>query len=485
MKLKRLAALFLTLALALSMLSGCNNSGSNETKQPNSDPSPTQQAGETDPTNGPDAAPDTITALLPPISNQYLDRVDEIAAAFHDLYPNLTLEIESASWDDRIEKLDTQVNAGSPPDIAFLGVEYISKYVDMGVAVDITNYATPDMLADYDETPLEYMKQGGGLYGFPAYMEIHGIGGNREYMEAAGIDWKSIQTKGWTFEEFEQAVKNGVGVQGANSTSEYGFVFATAGTTTKNFIEIFAKNAGMPSEFNADQKYTYTSKNFLDVLNAAATLMEDGSYMNATAGERWNMFLLGQTMFTGKGLATFENSAKTNNKKIETNSEPVEGSVPVDYIVMPVPTMNGADPAYYAVVDGYMVFRGKETPTDEHMQNVVKAAYFLASGTQAAQTNAELFAINICDTARAAESSFPLERDANNLACVEYLTANAAKPSNNVPADLQAKATKLMDEVIVPKFQALLAKELSPQDMYDAVYEAAVDAFGEDGIVKD
>lgn len=85
MKLKRLAALFLTLALALSMLSGCNNSGSNETKQPNSDPSPTQQAGETDPTNGPDAAPDTITALLPPISNQYLDRVDEIAAAFHDL----------------------------------------------------------------------------------------------------------------------------------------------------------------------------------------------------------------------------------------------------------------------------------------------------------------------------------------------------------------------------------------------------------------
>lgn len=484
MKMKRLAALFLVLALALSMLSGCTSEQPKDTEQPSSPAS--QPAEGSDPTNEPEAAPDTITALLPPISNQYLDRVDEIAAAFHDLYPNLTLEIESASWDDRIEKLDTQVNAGSPPDIAFLGVEYISKYVDMGVAVDITNYATSEMLADYDETPLEYMKQGGGLYGFPAYMEIHGIGGNREYMDAAGIDWKSIQTKGWTFEEFAEAVKNGVGVEGANSTSEYGFVFATAGTTTKNFLEIFAKNAGMPSEFNADEKYTYTSKSFLDVLNAAATLMDNGSYMNATAGERWNMFLLGQTMFTGKGLATFENSAKTNNAKIEANDgSAVEGSVPVDYVVMPVPTMNGADPAYYAVVDGYMVFRGKEAPTDEHMQNVVKAAYFLASGAQAAQTNAELFAINICDTARAAETEFPVERDANNLACVEYLTANAAKPSNNVPADLQAKATKLMDEVIVPKFQALLAKEATPQEMYDAIYEAAVDAFGEDGIVKD
>lgn len=483
MKMKRLAALFLTFALVLCVLSGCS---SGEEPSGSQQPSTASSQPEGDPSKEPEAAPDTITALLPPISNQYLDRVDEIEAAFHDLYPNLTLEIEAASWDDRIEKLDTQVNAGTPPDIAFLGVEYISKYVDMGVAVDISSYATPEMIADYDETPLAYMKQGGGLYGFPAYMEIHGIGGNREYMEAAGIDWKSIQTKGWTFEEFEAAVKSGVGIQGANSTSTYGFVFATAGTTTKNFIEIFAKNAGMPNEFTADQKYAYTSKGFLDVLSAAASLMDDGAYMNATAGERWNMFLLGQTMFTGKGLATFENSAKTNNAKIEANDgSAVEGSVPVEYIVMPVPTMNGADPAYYAVVDGYMVFRGKEAPTDEHMQNVVKAAYFLASGAQAAQTNAELFAINICDSGREAASAYPVERDENNLACVEYLTAHAAQPSKDVPADLQAKATKLMDEVIVPKFQALLAKEATPQEMYDAVYEAAVDAFGEDGIVKD
>lgn len=475
---KKFLSLTLALLLALSLFTACaGGASSTPASKPASAP-----ASEAEP----EAKPDTITALLPPISNQFIDRIPEVEAAFHALYPNLTLEIEAASWDDRIEKLDTQVNAGTPPDIAFLGSEFVAKYVDMGVALDITPYVTDEMLADYDKAPVEYMKNGDGLYGLPAYLEIHGIGGNKEYMEAAGIDWKKIQATGWTFDEFEKAVKNGVGVKGENSTSEYGFVFATQGTTTKNFIEIFGKNAGMPSEFNADLKYNYTSKNFLSVLEEVVTLIDDGAYMNATAGERWNMFLTGKTVFTGKGLATFENSAKTNNAKIAAaDGSSVEGSVPVDYVVMPVPTSNGAKPAYYAAVDGYVAFRGKKAPTEEHIQNVVKAINFLSSGENAAQINADLFAVNITESARQAESKYPIERDADNLACVEYLMANAAPANAHVPADKSAAATKIMDEVIIPKFQALLAKEITPQGMYDAVYEAAVDAFGEDGIVKD
>lgn len=475
---KKFASLTLALLMAASLFTACGASASSSKA---SSAASSASAG----SSSTAAATDTIKALLPPISNQFLDRKDKVEAAFHAKYPNLTLEIESASWDDRIEKLDTQVNAGSPPDIAFLGSEYIAKYVDMGVAMDLTKYVTSDMVSDYDKVPLEYMKNGSGLYGFPAYMEIHGIGGNKEYMNAAGIDWKTIQTKGWTFDEFEAAVKKGVGVKGEKSTSKYGFVFATAGTTTKNFIEIFAKNAGMPSEFTKDYKYTYTSKNFLDVLKAASTLIGDGAYMNATAGERWNMFLTGQTMFTGKGLATFENSAKANNAKLKANSGAVQDSVPVDYVVMPVPTLDGATPAYYAVVDGYITFRGKKAPTEEHMKNVALAAYFLASGESAAQTNSELFAVNICKSARDAASKYPIDRDADNLACVNYLMANAAPARPDIPADKQAAATKIMTEVIVPKFQALLAKELSAQDMYNAVHDAAVAAFGENGVVKD
>ncbi|MCU6340340.1 extracellular solute-binding protein, partial [Enterobacter quasiroggenkampii] len=102
------------------------------------------------------------------------------------------------------------------------------KYIQQGMLMDISDTATPEMIADYDKIPLEYMKNGNGLYGFPAYMEVHALGGNREFLEKAGIDWKKVQQEGWTFDEFREAVKKGV-VKEGDKTSRYGFVFATAG----------------------------------------------------------------------------------------------------------------------------------------------------------------------------------------------------------------------------------------------------------------
>lgn len=106
-----------------------------------------------------------------------------------------------------------------------------------------------------------------------------------------------------------------------DKTSRYGFVFATAGVASKDYLAILLKNAGMPAAFDKDLKYAYTSKNFLEVLKAIRVLIDDGSMpkelSSVDAGKRWNMFLTGQTMITGKGLATFENNAKQNNEKIE------------------------------------------------------------------------------------------------------------------------------------------------------------------------
>lgn len=221
-------------------------------------------------------AKDTITALLPPVSPVYQQNFEQMSKDFNAKYPNLTLKIEPASWEDMTQKLDVQVNAGSPPDIAFIGADGVSKYVDSGLIMDISKAATPAMLSDFDAGPLEYMKNGTGLYGFPAYMEIHCIGGNKQMLDAAGIDWKSIQKNGWTFDQFRAAIKKGV-VKTGNTTSRYGFVFANAGVASKDYLGILVKEAGMPSPFTKDLKYAYTSKNYLEVLKGIRTLIDDGS----------------------------------------------------------------------------------------------------------------------------------------------------------------------------------------------------------------
>ncbi|WP_438348500.1 ABC transporter substrate-binding protein [Paenibacillus sp. FA6] len=473
-------ASILALTLTLTTLTACGSSPTKESTSPK--PSTTESVKPTA------DAKDTITALLPPVSGNFQDNFIQMEKDFKELYPNLTLKIEPASWEDMTQKLDTQVNAGSPPDIAFIGSDGISKYMQQEMLMDITDIATPEMIKDYDEIPLEYMKKGEGLYGFPGYMEVHALGGNKAFLEEAGIDWKSVQKNGWTYEEFRESIKKGV-VKDGSATSRYGFVFATAGVTSKDYLNILIKSAGMPAAFNKELKFAYTSKNYLEVLKAVRELIDDGSMpkelSSVDAGKRWNMFLTGQTMITGKGLATFENSANKNNAKIKANDgSAVQGSIEVEYMVLPVPSFLGEEPMSSTVVDGYVTFRGKKEPTAEHKENVVKAAYFLASGKVSATTNNDLFAAHITDSGRKAAESMTIDRNPENVAAVEVLLSHATPARPDIPAELGAKAIKIEDEVIIPKLQALLAGEITPEVMYEAVKEAAIKAFGEDGIVK-
>ncbi|MFD0590421.1 ABC transporter substrate-binding protein [Paenibacillus sp. GCM10027627] len=479
----RFAATVLALMLSVGALSACGSGNNNAGPSSSPGTSPSASAG-TD-----SGAKDTITALLPPVSPKYQENFKQMEADFNKLYPNLTLKIEPASWEDMTQKLDTQVNAGSPPDLAFINSEGISKYAQMGMVMDMKDVLTPEMLADFDEAPLSYMQKDGGQYGLPAYMEVHAIGGNKQFLEEAGIDWKKVQQEGWTYDEFRAAIKKGV-VQENGTTSRYGFVFATAGVASRDYLGILVKNAGLPSPFTMDNKYAYTSKNFLEVLKAVRTMIDDGSMPkelgSVDAGKRWNMFLTGQTMITGKGLAVFENSANNNNKKIDANDgSAVAGSIKVDYIVLPLPSFAGHEAVSHAVVDGYVAFRGKKEPTAEHKANVAKAAYFLASGQVAAQTNADLFAAHISDSARKIAETMESTRNPDNVAAVDRMLEHAAPARPDIPVDLGAKAIKVETEVIIPKLQALLANEITPEEMYEAVKKAAVEAFGADGVVQE
>lgn len=481
----RVLSLFLAITMLESMLAACGGNNGNSKSNANTNSStPSNNASTKEPEK------DTITALLPPVSANYQARFEEVEKEFNELYPHLTLNIEPASWEDMTQKLDTQVNAGSPPDIAFIGSTSISKYANLGMLLDISNALTDEMKEDFDPVPYQYMALGDGQYGLPGYMAVHSIGGNKQFLEEAGIDWQSVQQNGWTYEEFREAIKAGVVKDANGNTSRYGFVFATAGVTSKDYLAIMAKSAGLPDYFDKDLKFSYTSKNFLGLLEAIRQMIDDGSMpkelSSIDAGKRWNMFLTGQTMITGKGLASFENSARLNNAKIQANDgSAVADSIEAEYIALPVPSFNGAAYVPTTVVDGYVTFRGKKEPTEEHTKNVALATYFLASGEVAANANNELFLAPITNSARNAAVVEQYERNEANIAADAVMMSHALPNRTDIPTELAAEAIKIETEVIVPKLQALLAGETTPQEMYDAVKAAAIKSFGEDGIVID
>lgn len=479
---KKLLALVLALTLVLSMFAGC--AGGGDTAETTTPPATDNASVEAEVKA--EAAPDTITIMMPPVSATFQDQLERWATEFNALYPNLTMEFETGSWEDYNEKLDVQVNAGSPPDIAWVEDAKVGKYVDSGMMVDITSLISAEDLADFDESAVQFYRIGEGLYGLPVYISIQALGGNKAMLEEAGIDWKSVQQNGWTFEEFREAIKAGA------TDDHYGFIFACAGVTSADYLNIMVKNAGMPAAFDKDLKYAYTSQNFLELLKALRAIIDDGStpeeMSSVDAGKRWNMFLTGQTMIFGKGLANFEGLAATNNAKLQANDNTaVENSIEADYLVLPVPTFFGCEQAAQGTAGGVSMFRGIEEPTAEHQANVMKAMYFLASGERAAFTCNELFLSALSDSSREAMAQIVNEvpRSKDNAAALAALTAQVAQPRPDIPAELSAAHTRLMDEVIVPKFQALLADEITPEEMYDAVKTAAIDTFGEDGIVVD
>lgn len=482
MKKSRALTLAMAGVMSLSVLSACGNDNNNNAPAASGSASPSNSTAP--------AAKDTITALLPPASANFQARFPEMEKEFNALYPNLTLKIEPASWEDMTQKLDTQVNAGSPPDIAWSGSSGISKYAALDVLLDLNPALSDEVKADYDEVPMKYFQLGDAQYGLPAYMEIHTIGGNKQFLEEAGIDWKSVQQNGWTYDQFRESIKKGVVKNDKGETTRYGFVFATAGVTSKDYLAIMAKSAGLPDYFDTDLKYTYTSKKFLGLLTDLRQLIDDGSMpkelSSIDAGKRWNMFLTGQTMITGKGLSAFENSARLNNEKIKKNDgSAVAGSVEVEYISLPVPTFNGADYIPTSIVDGYIALRGKKAPSEEHIKNIGLAIHFLSSGSIAANYSNELFLTPITKSAREAQVLEQYPRNEGNVKAGQNMMSKAVPARTDIPTDKAAEAIKIETEVIIPKLQALLANEITPQQMYDAVKSAAIKSFGQDGVVVD
>ena len=220
-------------------------------------------------------------------------------------------------------------------------------------------------------------------------------------------------------------------------------------------------------------------------LLTAVEEMTKSSYMpnyGVEASQRMVMCETGNAMIFGKAMPLFENNINKNNAAIAANDgTAVENSIPVTYAFLPVPTMDGVEESCYGTVDGLVAFRNSNS-TDEHIQNVMKALYFLSSGERAAYVDATTCLDGVCASAREALASMDTgDRDQGNIDCAARLIKTVVAPATGITAEQTASAKQLMDEVIVPKFQALIAGETTAQAMYDEIVKQATAVCGEDG----
>ena len=470
---KKLVALTMATAMTLS-LAACGGASSSSAAASTATTDTASSAAESTASE----AEDTITVMVPPVTNDYLDKMTEWADEFHQQYPNLTMEVIGTSWDDHNTKLSTMAQAGEAPDIAEIAYAALATYVENGTALNLSECMDKDQLADFDQNALDYMTVENNVYGLPLYITIQALGANKDMLEAAGVDVAKVQESGWTYDEFMEAIKNGT------KDDTFGFVFANSGATASDFLNIFGVSAGLNNAFNSDLKYEYTSTKMLNLLTAVEEMTNSGYMPNygVEASQRMVMCETGNAMIFGKAMPLFENNINKHNAALEAkDGTAVENSIPVNYAFLPVPTMDGVTETCYGTVDGMVAFRNSNS-TDEHIQNVMKALYFLSSGERAAYVDASTCLDGVCASAREALASMDTgDRDQGNIDCAARMIKTVVAPPTGITAEQTANAKQLMDEVIVPKFQALIAGETTAQAMYDEIVKQATAVFGEDG----
>lgn len=477
MKLKKVIASSLAAVMVLSMAAcGDEKTPASTTSSEATSSEASSQAASSEASTEAPAAEDTITVMVPPVTGTYVDDLNGWIADFQKDYPNINVEVIATSWDEHTSKLTTMAQAGEAPDIAEVSYGAVGTFVEMGVAINIADYMSADRLADYDQNALDYMTLEGTLYGLPLYITIQALGGNKAMLEAAGADVQKIQTEGWTYDEFLKIIEKGT------TDDCFGFVFANSGATTADFVSIFGVSAGITANFTQDLKYSYTSDNMLALLEAVETMTKSGYMPNYSveAGQRLVMLETGQTMVTGKAMPLFEANVKKNVASMKANDgKAAEGSIDMEYVFLPVPTMENATEATYGVVDGMIALRNNNT-TDEHLKNVCLFLDYLCSGDRAATVDNAVYLSSVCESGRKAQESFTLDQSDLNAAATERAITKVVAPPAGVTAEMSAKAKTMMDETIVPKFQSLLAGEASAQEVYDAICSAAKKEFGEE-----
>lgn len=190
MKKRALAILAACLSL-LMVLSACGGGGT--------DPTP---AGTDPATSGGDVAsePVTITYCNFNASGGNEETLQRMYEAFHEEYPNITVEIETIAMDDYFTQLQTRIVGGTAPDCFEMNIENFAAYAGMGALAPIEGVD----LSGMDETALSAFTVDGVQYGLPGNFSNVVLVYNKDLFDQANLEYP---TSDWTQEDVQKAAE--------------------------------------------------------------------------------------------------------------------------------------------------------------------------------------------------------------------------------------------------------------------------------------
>lgn len=152
------------------------------------------------------AAPVTLTlAMYAEPSRTAIQKA--MIAAFQRKYPHIHLNTFSTDFTTFYTKMNTNIAAGTVPDVFMMSGAYFYNAAMKGVLMELDPYikaAHMDLARDYFTEPANQMYQG-KTYGIPGEIDIVALAYNKDLFDAAGVRYP---TTTWTWHDLMNAALN-------------------------------------------------------------------------------------------------------------------------------------------------------------------------------------------------------------------------------------------------------------------------------------
>jgi multiple sugar transport system substrate-binding protein len=126
-----------------------------------------------------------------------IEATNKIVQEWNQKHPEMQVEIVPAGWDGVYDKLITQFNGGSAPDIVHYEAAGIIPFAADGYLADLSPYLSDEKRADIPKGVLDSVTVDGKVIAYPTELQSYVVFANKTLLEQAGVEIPTGPTMSW------------------------------------------------------------------------------------------------------------------------------------------------------------------------------------------------------------------------------------------------------------------------------------------------
>ncbi|WP_214476267.1 sugar ABC transporter substrate-binding protein [Mesorhizobium sp. dw_380] len=184
---------------------------------------------------------------------------EEVKKEFEAKNPGITVKFEVVPWDVLLQKLTTDITAGTNADLSIIGTRWLIDFVQQDVAEPLDGYITPEFKGRFIDTFLSPSIMNGKTYGLPIAASARAMYYNKELFEKAGIakppaTWTELQDDARKIKALGTGAF-GFGLQGKEIETDVYYYYAMWSQGTEILNKDGTSGLGTPGALAAAKLY--------------------------------------------------------------------------------------------------------------------------------------------------------------------------------------------------------------------------------------